>query len=162
VRVLGIPAGINLSRTVQGEVPEREFPVLVEMIEEELGTHGRVDALFRNAFVWSSEVVGGPGQRGFSTTRVQVAPRDGSTRLTITDDRTPAIAVTAGLGAVLAGATVLPLAGLGWETVTLMPALGIGVVGVAGLFRASWRRRRAKLQRLLDRLAQHVSVTSRG
>jgi len=39
--------------------------------------------------------------------------------------------------------------------------IGIVVGGIVFAFRASWRRRRAKLQSLLDRLAQHVSVTGR-
>jgi hypothetical protein len=162
-RVLGIPAGLTLNRTVPGEVPETHFPLLMEIIEAELEAQGRVDVLFRTGFVWSSEVVGAAGRQGFSTTRVQVVPRDGFTRITISDDRTGMVGVVVGLGAVVAGAMALPLSGMAWEATALLTTLGLGMggLGIAAFVRAAWRRRRAQLQRLLDRLEQHINAARR-
>ncbi|MFC1640106.1 serine/threonine-protein kinase [Gemmatimonadota bacterium] len=154
-RVLGIPAGTHLSRRVNGEVPESEFPVLLEMIQETLGEAGRIEATLGTALVWSTEGAGDKTQN----TRVQVTPRNGSTKITIMEDRTGLIAVTFGVGSVVVAALLLPIVESG--VTSLMPAVGIVAVGGVAFVRKHFKKRRQLLTSLLDRLTLHVSGTVR-
>ncbi|NIM52644.1 MAG: protein kinase [Gemmatimonadales bacterium] len=154
-RVLGIPAGMQLARTVEGELPESEYPALLEMIQETLGEQGQIEATLGNVFAWSS----GTGQRAGRVTRVQVSPRGGRTKITIVEDQTASIAVAAGVGAVAIGVAAVPAAEVG--AMALLPVMGAVVVGAVAVLRGSWRKRRELLSTLLGRLAGHVTGTAR-
>jgi hypothetical protein len=139
---------------VSGEVPESEYPLLLEIIQETLGEAGRVEAAVGKVFAWSTE-----GVRGNTmTTRVQVSPHDGSTKITVTEDRSATIAVTVGLGTVVFAALALPIAETGG--VALLPAVGILGVGGVMAVKAYFMRRRKLLADLLDRLTTHVRRTA--
>lgn len=152
-RVLGIPAGTNLSRRVDGEVPESEFPVLLEMIQETLGEAGRIEATLGTALVWTTEGAGDKTQ----ITRVQVTPRNGSTKITIKEDRTGMIAVTFGVGSVVVAALAIPAFESGMTP--LLPVIGILIGGGVAFVRKHFKGRRRLLTSLLDRLTLHVSGT---
>lgn len=153
-RILGMPAGTHLGRRVNGEVPESEFPVLLEMIQETLGEAGRIEATLGKALVWSTEGAGDKTQN----TRVQVTPRDGITKITIMEDRTGLLAVTFGVGSVVVAALAIPAfeSGIG----PLFPVIGIVIGGGIAFVRKHLRRRRQLLTSLLDRLTLHVIGTA--
>jgi hypothetical protein len=153
-RVLGIPAGTHLSRRVNGEVPESEYPVLLEMIQETLGEAGRIEATVGKVFVWTTERAGDKTQN----TRVQVSPRDGRTKITILEDRTGTIAVTFGVGSVVIAALAIPAFEGGLTQ--LFPVIGILAVGGVAYVRKQFKRRKQLLTSLLDRLTLHVSGTA--
>lgn len=158
-RVLGIPAGSRLTRTVPGEISPDEFGALLEIIQETLGEEGRIEATVGNVFAWSAGMT--PGSRGSTrTTRVQVSVREGRTKISIVEDRTATVGVAVGLGAVAAGAVALPLA----ETsgLWIVAALGVLMAGGIGSAVQLGRRRRELLERLLDRLTLHVSTARRA
>jgi tRNA A-37 threonylcarbamoyl transferase component Bud32 len=156
-RVLGVPAGMELRRTVGGQVAESEYPVLLEIIQDTLGEPGEIESALGSVFAWTT----GRGQSARLSgrlTRVQVSPRAGSTRITITEDQTAAIAVSAGVGSVVIGGLALPLATASvWAM--MAPVAGLVVAAVAA-FRALRKRRRAQLSELLERLTHHVSTST--
>lgn len=154
-RVLGIPAGTHLNRRVNGEVPESEFPVLLEMIQETLGEPGRIETTLGNSLAWSTEGAGDKTQ----STRVQVTPRNGSTKITIMEDRTGTIAITFGVGSVVIAALAIPAFESG--ITPLFPAIGILIGGGVAFVRKHFKRRRQLLTGLLDRLTLHVTGTAR-
>jgi len=158
-RILGLPAGWQLSRTVPGMVPEREFPALLDLVQEATGTAGVIEAALPGVFAWVS-AVGDDAKRAGGTTRVQVSPRAGRTRVTVSEDRTATVAVSAGVAAVLAGMAAMA----GGEVVALrviLPAIGIAGGGVVLMLRHAIRRRREKLRTLLERLTRYVASTAR-
>ena len=154
-RVLGIPAGTHLTRRVNGEVLESEYPILLEMIQETLGDAGRIENTVGKVFAWTTDSVTNKQQQ----TRVQVSPRDGSTKITIMEDRTGTIAMTVGIGAVVVGALTLPIVESG--VTALIPAVAIVAMGGVATVRAHFKRRAQLLIGLLDRLTLHVSGTAR-
>jgi len=154
-RLFGIPAGTSLARRVNGEVPESEYPILLEMIQDMMGEAGRIEATVGRVFAWRTDSSRDAPHR----TRVQVSPRDGSTKITITEDRTGAIAVTIGVGSVILGALAIPIIESG--VTALLPGVAIVVVGGVALVRAQFKRRRQLLSGLLDRLTLHVRGTAR-
>ncbi len=158
-RILGVPAGWQLSRTVQGTVPEREFPVLLDIVQESMGTSGVIQAALPGVFSWAT-AVGDEARRAGGSAKVQVVPRAGQTRITVSEDHTVTLAASVGVGSVFAGMIVMLMGTTAAPTVFL-PALG--VVGGAGVFllRRSIKARREKLKALLDRLTRHVVATAR-
>jgi serine/threonine protein kinase len=158
-RILGIPAGMQVGRTVPGEVPEAEFPVLLEIVQESLGDPGQIESAYGRVFAWTS----GTGQAARSAgrmTRVQVSPRSGSTKITITEDQTATIAIGVSLGLVVVAGIALPAARMG--VTAMLPAVAIVVTGGVFALRAHWKRRRQLLESLLQRLTGHVTSTARG
>jgi hypothetical protein len=149
-RLLGIPVGTNLSRRVNGEVPESEYPILLEMIQETLGEAGRIEATLGKTLAWSTEGTGDKTQ----VTRVTVSPRDGSTKVTISEDRTGMVAATIGVGSVVVAILAIPAFEMGMTPV--LPAIGILVTGGVAALRRSFKTRRRLLTNLLDRLTLHV------
>jgi serine/threonine protein kinase len=155
-RILGIPAGTQIGRTVAGEVPETEYAALLEIIQDVVGEPGHMEAAPGGMFVWIS-ARGREARAVGQVTRVQVSPRDGRTRITIMEDETTMIAMAAGVGAVVIGALVLPMSETWWA---LAPVAGAIVAGIGGL-RIRWQKRRQLLSSLLDRLAGYVSTATR-
>ncbi len=154
-RVLGIPAGTHLVRRVNGEVPESEYPILLEMIQETVGEAGKIEAAVGKVFAWTTEK---SGDKTF-VTRVQVSPRDGSTKITIMEDRSGLIAITVGVGSVVVGVLVLPIVESGLTA--LLPAVGIVVGGAIAFVRKQFKNRRQMLTSLMDRLTLHVTGTAK-
>ncbi len=151
-RILGLPAGAQLARTVAGEVAVAEHAALLEIIQEVLGEQGHMEAAPAGVFAWTS-ATGRDARAAGQVTRVQISPREGRTKITISEDQTTMIAMSAGLGAVVAGALVLPMSETWWA---LVPVAGLVLAGIGGL-RMRWRKRRRLLASLLDRLAGYVT-----
>jgi len=154
-RLLGIPAGTSLTRRVNGEVPESEYPILLEMIQETLGEAGRIEATLGKTFAWSTEGTGDKTQ----VTRIQVNPRGGSTKITIGEDRTGLIAVTFGVGSVVVAALAIPAFESGMTE--LFPGIGVLVVAGIAFIRKQFVSRRTLLTNLMDRLTLHVRGTAK-
>jgi len=160
-RILGVPAGWQLSRTVQGTVSEREFPALLDIVQETMGTPGVIEASLPGVFAWAS-AVGEEARRAGGSAKVQVSPRGGGTKITVSEDHAMTIAVSVGVGAVLAGTAAMGLgAASGRAVVLALPAIGIAAGGAIFLLRRAVKVRRAKLMGLLDRLSHHVAAPAR-
>ncbi len=158
-RILGMPVGWQLSRTVNGVVPEREFPVLLDIVQESMGTPGIIQAALPGVFSWAS-AVGEEAKRSGGAATVQVSPRAGQTKIVVADDHSATVAVTVGVGAVLAAVAAM-LVGRAEMPQLIMPLLGIGGAGAVFFLRRSVTKRREKLRALLDRLTRHVTATAR-
>jgi hypothetical protein len=159
-RILGIPAGWQLSRSVEGTMPEREFPALLDIVQEATGTSGVIQAALPGVFAWAT-AVGEEARREGGSTRVQVGPRAGRTRITVSEDHTVTIAVTAGVGSVAAGVGAILAGGAGVPADIVWPVLGLLGGGAAFLLQRAGKRRRRRLRDLLDRLTRHVAATVR-
>ena len=155
-RMLGIPAGTHLSRRVSGEVPESEYPVLLEIIQETLGEAGRIEAAVGKVFAWRTDTMRSNPRH----TRVQVSPRGGETKITITEDLSGTIAVSVGLGSLGVVALALPIVESGMTH--LFPAVAILAIGGITVVRGHYRRRRRLLTNLLDRLTLYVKGTNKS
>ena len=153
---LGAPTYLLFDRSVSGELPDIEFPPLVELIRSELGQVGQVGQLGRS-FSWS--MVRGPG----STRDVQVlvSVRSGSTRIQVRENLGAMAGgliggLTGGLGGggmgpilgILAGGLHAPMAAL------VAAPLWFAAVfsGARSAYYYSVKRRRAQLSQLADRL----------
>jgi hypothetical protein len=158
-RILGLPTGWQVTRTVDGMVPEQEFPMLLDIVQEAMGTAGTIQAALPGVFSWAT-AVGDEAKRAGGAARVQVSPRAGQTKIVVSEDHTATVAVSMGLGAVFAvlAATFLGSAGM---PQLLPPLLGIGGGGAFFFVRRGIKQRRAKLRALLDRLTRHVTATAR-
>jgi serine/threonine-protein kinase len=158
-RILGMPAGWQLSRTAPGMVPEREFPVLLDIVQETMGTSGVIQAALPGVFSWAS-AVGDEAKRAGGSAKVQVSPRAGRTKITVSEDHTLTIAASVGVGAVMAGMVAM-LVGSSGAPQLLLPMLGLAGGGAVFWVRRTVKARREKLRALLDRLTRHVVATAR-
>ncbi len=161
-RILGIPVGWQVSRTVEGTVAEREFPTLLDIVQETMRTHGVIEAALPGAFAWAS-AVGDEARRAGGAARVQVIPRAGRTKVTVSEDHTRTIAASVGVGALVGGVLVMIMGGASGtlrDLFILLPAFGLPG-GAFFMLRRSVKRRREKLKGLLDRLTHHVAATAR-
>ena len=153
---IGGPTRLFFERVIEGEVPDSEFPVLVEEIRTVLNHPGQVSQLGRS-FSWTTA-------RGASSTRsveVAVSVRAGRTRITVQESLGNLIGgIFGGIGGGVGGG------GLG----VAIPA-GIALVGPAGailtvpvwlagvylsarlIYRRSVASHARELQRVLERLA---------
>jgi len=157
-RVLGIPAGARLARTIQREIPPTEYGALLEIIQETLGEAGEIEASVGNVFAWNSGAVGWPRGRG-RVTRVQVSVREGRTKISITEDRTRMVGAAAGVGAAVSGMLAMA-AGRGVELPLLVAGLGVVIAAGIGSAVQLGRQRRDVLERLLDRLTLEISTST--
>lgn len=155
-RILGLPAGIQTGRTVAGEISGAEHAALLEIIQEALGEQGHMEVAPEGIFAWISHHARGV-RSGAQVTRVQVSPHHGRTKITIVEDHTATVAMSAGLGAVLIGALAIPMADTWW---VVAPITGLILAGIGGL-RMQWRKRRQVISSLLDRLAVYVTTAAR-
>ncbi|MBE0595621.1 MAG: serine/threonine protein kinase [Gemmatimonadales bacterium] len=159
-RILGIPAGWQISRTVPGVVSEREFPALLGIIEDTFGHSGEIQAALPGVFSWAS-AIGDEARRAGGATKVQVGPRGGQTKITVSADQTATVAVAAGVASVFGALLVMFVADAGAPTPVILPALGVIGGGVVLALRVQGRRSKEKLRALLDRLTRHVTATAR-
>jgi serine/threonine protein kinase len=153
---LGAPTSLAYERVVEGEVPDAEFPVMVDEIRRLTDHPGQVSQLGRS-FSWTSA-------RGGGSTRnleVVVAVRGGRTRITLREGLGAlAGGWFGGLGGGLGGGGLGPL--LGVLAGQLGPAAAVAAVplwlaGVFAVSRSAYyytvRRRDRQLAALADRLA---------
>jgi hypothetical protein len=164
---IGAPTNLVLERTIDGEMPVDEYEPLVLEIQRELGGVGQASTLGRS-LVWTMH---GVDRRRVSTRTVQVTvtPRNGRTTIRMEE---PLSQLAGGLFGGLMG-------GLGGGTSGIAMGIGMGVfhsvpiaVGLIGGFVASSyvlarmifgrvvRGRGERMQRLMSRLAEHVSATA--
>jgi hypothetical protein len=158
-RILGIPAGWQLTRTVPGILPEREFPALLDIIQETTGYAGEIQAALPGVFSWAS-ASGDAARRMGGALKVQVNPRGGATKIMVSSDHTAVITASAGVASVFGGVIAMFIA----STVALpaiLPALGILGAGAFLAFNVRKKRGQEKLRALVDRLTRHVLATAR-
>ena len=145
---------------MQGTVPEQEFSALLDIVQETVGTAGVIEAALPGVFAWAS-AVGDDARRGGGAFRVQVTPRAGRTKITVSEDHTVTIAVSAGVGFTVLGALGVMLPEVTGVPEVVLPVLGMLAVGGAFLLYRGNKARQEKLQRLLERLTRHVEATAR-
>jgi len=156
---LGAPTYLLFERVVTGELPDTEFPALVEMMRSELGQVGQGGQLGRS-FSWTT--VRGMSGSGRDV-QILVSVRGGATRISVRENLGQSIgAIYGGVGGgvggggfgvvmgVLAGALNSPAA-----AIVAVP-LWIATVfsGARSIYYYVIKARRAQLARLSDQLAQ--------
>jgi hypothetical protein len=160
---LGAPHILQFERVIEGEVPESEYPELVEEIRTTIGTIGEIDTLARS-LTWRT-----PTAQGTRQVSVTVRPRAGRTTIRIQER----------LGNLAGGLYGGIMGGGGGGGGSVVLGIGIGVEGaplvalcLAGLvlggsyalarviFTANVKSKTAELTGLIDRLAQHVAETA--
>jgi serine/threonine protein kinase len=157
-RWIGGPTRIFTERIVEVEVPESEFPVMVEEIRRILQNVGQVNQLGRS-FSWVTA-------RHASSRRdleVAVSVRGGRTRITIQENLAPVIGgVFGGIGGGVGGGGMGPIMGilggalhLGPVVAVLAPAwLGVTFILARTVYRNITSKRVRELEGLADRLAE--------
>jgi len=164
---VGAPTSLQLERTIDGEIPVEEYESLVLEIQRILGEMGTASTLGRT-LQWTMSPQSGRHHSG-RTVQVVITPRHGHTTIRIDE---PLGGLAGGLFGGLMGGMGGGLSGV---------AVGIGVgafhsgtvaVGLMGVFVSSSyllartifgqvsRRRGARLQELMSRLADHVAATA--
>ncbi len=147
---------ILYERTVQGELPESEFPYVVEEIQRAMGHSGQVNQLGRS-FTWA---MGRPSMR--RDLEISVSVRAGRTRITVNENLSQLLGVVYGpigggmggggmgmLSAVFAGVLHAPGA-----IVVAIPAwLLLTFATARTTYSYASRRRNRELAQLADRLA---------
>lgn len=151
------PTRIYTERLVEVEVPESEFPMMVEEIRRILQNVGQVNQLGRS-FSWATA-------RGASSRRdleVAVSVRGGRTRITIQENLAPVIGgVFGGIGGGMGGGGMGPIMGILGGALHLGPAvavvvplwLGTTYVIARTVYRNITTKRVRELENLADRLA---------
>ncbi len=164
----GAPTTLRVERFVAGEVPDTEFPALVEEIRATLRDVGNVSTLGRS-LTWSTARFGqGPSARDIHIT---VSPRDGQTRILV-DERLGQLAgglfggIVGGGGGGGGGAAIGILAGA--LQAPLLAVIGVSVA-IGGsyllartIFQRAFSKRKREIDELLNRLAEHIAETARG
>ncbi len=156
---IGGPTRLVFERIVEGELPDSEFPTLVEEIQRGLQHVGLVSQLGRS-FSWTMS-------RGASTRRdveVSVWVRGGRTRIIARENLAPLIGATfGGICGGLGGGGMGPIIGVTVGAFHLAPVAIVGIIplwlttvfGIARTtYRTSVRRRQEDFQQLADRLAE--------
>jgi len=152
---LGAPTYLLFERVVTGEVPDAEFPPLVEMIRAELGQVGQGGQLGRS-FSWTTASGGG------RDVQILVSVRGGATRISVRENLGQSIgAIYGGVGGgvggagfgvvmgVLAGALHSPAA-----AVVAVPLwLATVFSGARSIYYYVIKARRTQLARLTENLA---------
>ena len=162
---IGGPTRLSFERVVEGEVPDAEFPTMVEEIRRVLNHPGQVSQLGRS-FSWTSA-------RSAGTTRgieIAVSVRAGRTRITAQESLGNLIGGIFGVvgGGVGGGGLglVLPLGGAiaGPMGIVLMVPVWLSAVylGSRVIYRSNVRSRAQQLEGLVDRLAALASELAPG
>jgi serine/threonine protein kinase len=178
--LLGAPTNLRLERIVEGEVPEEEFPVLIEEIRTTFGVVG-YSASTERSVLWTGRKPKKPvnplnlaelfesGSGDAPDAVVRVAARGGRTRIQI-EQRMGDIAggVYGGVWGGVGGGGLGIVFGVGIGALGL--PLGIVFAGAAGtiagsyaLARAIYRtvvgNKRRRIELLMDRLVEHCEET---
>jgi serine/threonine protein kinase len=161
---LGRNAKIRIERVVEGEVPDDEFPVLVDEIRTSLGIIGHVNA-FGRSLTWSTAP---PGQGVGRNIQISISPRAGYTRIYLEESLAEAAGgLFGGMFGGGGGATVGISLGVGIDTLHA-PVLAaiVAVVGASSwylgarsIFVSLGRNRERTLADLANRLAEHIALT---
>jgi hypothetical protein len=167
-RWLGGTTWIQLERSVAGEVPEREYEALVDIIRRSLGEIGQPSVLGRTLRWIALTGVSGRHAHGREI-EVAIAARDGQTTIRI-QERLRSLATQLFAGIVVGGgSSAAILAGVFGGAVLASPVFavvfaagGLGAsYGVArGIFGHKSRSRAAQLRKLIDLLSDHVAATA--
>jgi tRNA A-37 threonylcarbamoyl transferase component Bud32 len=159
--LLGGPTRLFYERVVPGEVPDLEFPVLVDEIRRELRNVGQVSQLGRS-FTWTASR--GPGNRQLE---VVVSVRGGNTRITVQESLGNLIGgIYGGVGGGMGGGGLGPIIG------GLIDGAGMAPVGLAfvipawllltwGTARTSYFYTTRRRARILERLANRMDAVAR-
>jgi serine/threonine protein kinase len=154
--VIGGPTRLLIERVVEGEVPEGEFPVMVEEIRRWLNRPGQVSQIGRT-FSWTS--AGGAGST--RNTEVSVSVRGGRTHISMREGLGNLIGgIFGGIGGGMGGGGIGPVLGIftglgaGTAVIAAVPfwlALTYAVARTSYFYAV--RRRQRELDGLADRLA---------
>ncbi len=159
-RWLAGPTRIFTERIVEVEVPESEFPVMVEEIRRMTQNVGQVNQLGRS-FSWVTA-------RHASSRRdleVAVSVRGGRTRITIQENLGPLLgAIFGGIGGGMGGGGMGPIMGvlggalhLGPAIIAIVPVwLGITFVTARTVYHGQTTKRVREVENLANRLAEFV------
>jgi len=156
---LGAPTRLVFERVVEGELPETEYPLLVDEIRRVLRNVGQVSQLGRS-FAWTM-------MRGSGTTRsveVVVTVRGGTTRITVQEPLGNLVGgIFGGIGGGMGGGGLGPILGGLIDGVGMAPLVAVAVIPLwllttfatarTAYFYAARRRSRA-LEALADTLAE--------
>jgi serine/threonine protein kinase len=164
-RLIGGPTRLLFERLVPVDLPDEEFPTMVEEIRRVLQNVGHVSQLGRS-FTWTSAVM--------STRRsleVAVSVRAGQTRIIVQESLSNMIGgIFGGIGGGMGGGGMGPIMGL-FAALHMVPAAMIAVIPLwlgttftlaRTVFRRSSRRRAAELETVADRLAELARELSPG
>ena len=158
-RLLGAPIAFVLERTIPGELPESRFEELVPLMHAATVGQGNASAVGKT-LTWSSR-----SDTNTSSQQVLVTCRDGETLIRI-EERLAGFAgglfgglmggggvgVGIGVGGALAG-TLIPVA---FAIAFPVVIIGASYGAARGFFASHVRKRRARMQDLLDQLAERV------
>jgi serine/threonine-protein kinase len=160
-RFLGASNRIVVERIVEGEVDEADYPPLVEEVRMVVGNVGQASTLGRS-LAWRT--INPPNQVGRNLA-FTVTPLGGRTRLRLEETLTPlAGGLFGGIVGGAGGAGIFLAVGVGiGELHNPLAALAIAIAALGGsyglargIFTQSHRSRRAQLEALADRLAEHL------
>ncbi len=158
-RWLGGPTRIVFERTVEGELPEADFPVIVDEIRRRTGNVGQAGSLGRS-LSWSMTRAGGGVRRDLE---VVVTVRRGRTRISVQENLGQLIGVVygpigggmGGGGMGLISSIVASAAGHPSLWPLVIPAwLAITYATARTVYRRNAMRRVRELETLADRLAE--------
>ncbi len=158
-RVLGAPSTLMFERIVEGELPQSEFPTLVEEIRRELQHVGQVSQLGWS-FSWTMTRSGNMRR----DLEVAVTVRGGQTRIMVRENLGPLIgAIFGGIGGGVGGGGMGPILGitigaLGLPPVAIAAVIPLWLATVYGIARTVYRSQVTKREKsfsdLADRLAE--------
>ncbi len=156
-RVFGAPGNLVIEREIEGEVPDSEFPVMVDEIRRILQQLGQVSQLGRS-FSWN--MTQSMGRR--RDVEVAVSVRGGKTRIMVRENLLQLKGVFGGICGVLGGPGGAALVGisigaLGLHPLALLaiiPTWWASVFGIARtVYARSFRTREQEFTYLVGRLA---------
>jgi serine/threonine protein kinase len=155
---IGGPTRLVFERVVDGEVPEADYPVLVEEIRNVMHEVGQVSQL-GHSFTWTLN----RGSSGTTNIEVAVTVRGGRTRIMAQENLNNLIgAVFGGVGGGLGGGGMGPMMGIlfgglhlpGVTAAFIVPAWLTLVYSIArSSYHYAVKRRAKKLEKLVDELA---------
>ena len=154
--VIGGPTRLLIERVVEGEVPEGEFPLMVEEIRRWLNRPGQVSQIGRT-FSWTASGAAGSTRN----TEVAVSVRGGRTYISLREGLGNLIGgIFGGIGGGMGGGGLGPIIGIfsGFSTAAgVMAIVPFWLATVYAVARTSYhyavRRRQRELDGLADRLA---------
>jgi hypothetical protein len=165
----GAPLELSLERTVEGEVPEDEFEVLLEQIRRTFGEPGQVATVGRSLTWSSSWQMMGYGRRAVGRMAyVSISVRHGVTTVRIEEQmKGLARQLFGGIMGGLGGGSGGIFMGIGAGIFqSIGAAFGLWGMGIGAsyllarhLFGRSVRRREREMHELMNRLVDHVSET---
>ena len=165
--LLGLSTRVDLGRLVDNELPETGYEAVLEEIRAVMGEVGRINPTLGKSLSWNSLSFQNSLEGSGRLTQVMVSPKDGKTRIRITE--------SAGVHALLAGggvfaATMGTLFLLEGTTLNVPVVIALTSLGAAccaygftarALLRRFKARRKQVLSDLLDRISRHVGDTDK-